>query len=126
MHLVDTSALLALRKGITSIGNRIKQITEGEHLAIASPSVFELLDGATKDEFEKTELLLSQSEVLPLTHEAAHLSAKLSNQLKKSGKTVSKIDLFIAAIALEHNLQVITLDTDFQRIPNLKAIILKP
>jgi predicted nucleic acid-binding protein len=32
----------------------------------------------------------------------------------------------IAATALERNLMVVTIDTDFQRVPQLKVILLSP
>jgi predicted nucleic acid-binding protein len=36
------------------------------------------------------------------------------------------IDTLIAATALERNLTVVTIDTDFQRIPDLKVVLLSP
>src|SRR5918997_3773651 len=39
---------------------------------------------------------------------------------------IGDIDLLIAATALERNLTVVTIDTDFQRVPNLRVILLSP
>jgi predicted nucleic acid-binding protein len=46
---------------------------------------------------------------------------------KPHGKgLIGDIDTLIAATALERNLTVVTIDTDFQRVPNLKVILLSP
>ncbi len=39
---------------------------------------------------------------------------------------IGDIDTLIAATALERNLAVVTIDTDFQRVPNLQVILLSP
>jgi predicted nucleic acid-binding protein len=46
---------------------------------------------------------------------------------KPHGKgLIGDIDTLIAATALERNLTVVTIDTDFQRVPALKLILLSP
>jgi predicted nucleic acid-binding protein len=39
---------------------------------------------------------------------------------------IGDIDTLIAATALERNLTVVTIDTDFQRVPDLSVILLSP
>jgi predicted nucleic acid-binding protein len=39
---------------------------------------------------------------------------------------IGDIDTLIAATAIERNLMVVTIDTDFQRVPQLKVILLSP
>jgi predicted nucleic acid-binding protein len=39
---------------------------------------------------------------------------------------IGDIDTLIAATALERNLTVVTIDSDFQRVPQLKVILLSP
>src|ERR671915_579227 len=44
---------------------------------------------------------------------------------KPHGKgLIGDVDTLIAATALERNLTVVTIDTDFQRVPNLRVILL--
>jgi predicted nucleic acid-binding protein len=46
---------------------------------------------------------------------------------KPHGKgLIGDIDTLIAATALERNLTMVTIDTDFQRVPALKVILLSP
>jgi predicted nucleic acid-binding protein len=40
------------------------------------------------------------------------------------GNLIGDIDTLIAATALERNLTVVTTDTDFQRVPNLKQMLI--
>lgn len=123
-YLADTSALIALRKG-SETGDRVKEATGDVQLAVSTVSVFELLDCATEKEVRQTEEILAQSTVLSLDLETAKISAGLSNYLRKSGKTVPNADLFIGATALKNKLTLVTLDSDFKRIPNLKVILVK-
>jgi predicted nucleic acid-binding protein len=37
-------------------------------------------------------------------------------------RLIGDIDTFIAATALEHDLTLVTMDTDFQRVPGLKLM----
>ncbi len=60
--------------------------------------------------------------VLPFTPAVARRCALLRHQLKQAGKRVNSraTDLFIAAIALEHNLTLVTNNTtDYDDIPGL-------
>jgi len=51
--------------------------------------------------------------------ETAEEYARLFVQLKRAGTPVPDNDLWIAALALEHDLLLITRDRHFQRIPQL-------
>ena len=51
--------------------------------------------------------------------ETADYYARLFVQLKRAGTPVPDNDLWIAALALEHNLLLITRDQHFERIPQL-------
>jgi predicted nucleic acid-binding protein len=69
-------------------------------------------------------------EVYPyfLTYPILERYADIRRRLRKlHGKgLVGDIDTLIAATALERNLTVVTIDTGFQRVPNLKVILLSP
>ncbi len=57
--------------------------------------------------------------VLLPDHETAESYARLFVQLKRAGTPVPDNDLWIAALALEHDLLLITRDQHFQHIPQL-------
>jgi tRNA(fMet)-specific endonuclease VapC len=56
--------------------------------------------------------------LLPGRETAEHY-ARLLVQLKRAGSPVPDNDLWIAALALEHDLRLVTRDRHFQRIPQL-------
>ena len=56
--------------------------------------------------------------LLPARETAEHY-ARLFVQLKRAGTPVPDNDLWIAALALEHDLQLITRDKHFTQIPQL-------
>ena len=58
-------------------------------------------------------------EVLLPGRETAEHYARLFVQLKRAGSPVPDNDLWIAALALEHDLTLITRDRHFDRIPQL-------
>lgn len=57
--------------------------------------------------------------VLLPSRETAEHYARLFVQLKRAGTPIPDNDLWIAALALEHDLLPITRDQYFQRIPQL-------
>jgi tRNA(fMet)-specific endonuclease VapC len=57
--------------------------------------------------------------VLLPSRETAEHYARLFVQLKRAGTPVPDNDLWIAALALEHDLLLITRDKHFERIPQL-------
>src|SRR5258708_22136568 len=58
-------------------------------------------------------------DVLLPSRETAEHYARLFVQLKRAGTPVPDNDLWIAALALEHDLVLITRDQHFERIPQL-------
>ena len=57
--------------------------------------------------------------VLQPGRETAEQYARVFVQLKRAGTPIPDNDLWIAALALEHNLLLITRDKHFQHIPQL-------
>jgi predicted nucleic acid-binding protein len=53
----------------------------------------------------------------PLWQKAGEISASL----KREGKNLPLSDIFIATLAIEHNLQVFTLDKHFEQIPGVRV-----
>jgi tRNA(fMet)-specific endonuclease VapC len=65
--------------------------------------------------------LIVELNVLDFNSDCASEFGRLRSQLLALGKPASRIDLLIAAIALVHDLTLVTHNTrDFQNIPNLR------
>ena len=63
---------------------------------------------------------VAQEEVLSLEAPAAELAGRIAGDLDRTGQTIGMADPIIAAIALEHNLELVTGNAaHFQRIVQL-------
>jgi tRNA(fMet)-specific endonuclease VapC len=70
---------------------------------------------------EKIRLLLEDVELLGFEQDSAERFGIIQTQLLRRGITVNPVDLMIAAVALVHDLTVVTHNTkDFQNIPGLR------
>jgi predicted nucleic acid-binding protein len=75
---------------------------------------------ARRNEVLLQELIAKETvDVLLPGRETAEQYARLFVQLKRAGTPVPDNDLWIAALALEHDLLLITRDRHFERIPQL-------
>ncbi|MDP3742046.1 MAG: type II toxin-antitoxin system VapC family toxin [Candidatus Micrarchaeota archaeon] len=124
MYLLDSTALIEIIKA-SSKGQKVKEIIGELPITFSSITSFEILAGSRTTEKEKISNVMQSAHIFPFDHEAGIISAAISRQLKETGKTVQPLDIFIAAVALKNDLTIITLDSDFERIPNLKTIVIK-
>jgi predicted nucleic acid-binding protein len=92
---------------------------------LAEPIAFEILRHATPIESKQ---LLQQFQTLPLLSTPADLwrhAADLGQACRHKNITVGSLDLLIAAIALHHRAEIITFDTDFQKIATASPLQIK-
>jgi tRNA(fMet)-specific endonuclease VapC len=66
------------------------------------------------------EALLEQITPYPLTYAILERYADIRRQLRPLHQDIGDIDTLIAATAIEHNLTIVTIDRDFERVPHLK------
>jgi predicted nucleic acid-binding protein len=60
--------------------------------------------------------------VLSCDEQTTHFYASLKLQLKRQGTPIPINDVWIAALVIQHDLSLYTLDADFDRIPQLARI----
>ncbi len=72
--------------------------------------------------YTKFHLLLQEIPPYPLTFSVLERFADIRRQIRKPfGKgLIGDMDTLIAATAVEHDLTLLTIDTDFERVPKLK------
>ena len=86
----------------------------------------ELLHGARKYEkrderVTRIERALSPFRSLPFDDSAARRYAEIRDALESRGKVIGPNDLLIAAIALNHDLTLVTNNREFNRVPGLNT-----
>jgi len=121
--LLDTSAYSALHRGRQGI---LEVMRRSETVAVPAVVLGELYSGfrAGIRWAENTEQLarfLSKPtvRVLNVTEETALRYAEVDVYLRKQGRPIPRNDVWIAAVALEYGLQLLTLDVRFREVPLL-------
>lgn len=118
MAVLDSSAIIHLLKG-SEAGELIKQYYLEELNSTTTVCIHEVLIGAKGKQREEAIDFMKGLEILPFDEKAAQKSVELFDQLSKQGKSMQKLDLFIASICLARQIPIITTDNDFANIDNL-------
>ena len=125
-YLLDTDICIYLLNGNPRVKTRVSQ--EGiEALAIAILAVGELYFGAynstrVEANVERVRAFLSPPgpQVLMIDEPAAEQFGRYKALLRREGRPIGDIDLFIAGVASHHGLTVVTNNTaHFDRFPDL-------
>lgn len=120
---LDTNRLTDLLRGDARLAERLGVCDEVWIPLIVLAEIKAGFQGGT--ERQRNEALLQRLlakatvDVLLPGRETAEHYARLFVQLRRAGTPVPDNDLWIAALALEHDLTLITRDRHFERIPRL-------
>jgi tRNA(fMet)-specific endonuclease VapC len=125
--LADTNVIIAVYKGQPAILTRLSGASE---IYVASVSVGELIFGALKStnqarNLERIDDLIASSVVLPCDADTARCYAGIKHELKHKGRPIPDNDLWIAALAVQHDLLLLTFDKHFGEISQLAAELCK-
>lgn len=128
MKLLDTSVLIDLDRGGPGTPNKAAALDRTGPHAIASVTVFEYMLGlylkhsgsALEAALEKANEFLSAFLVLPLDAGSSRRAAEIASDLRKSGVETGIQDVYLAAIAFENGLRLVTANPrHFERIRGL-------
>lgn len=121
--LLDTSAYSALYRGHASV---LDVLRRSETVALSAIVLGELYSGFragnrwAENTAQLAQFLRKPSvRVLNVTEETALRYAEVDAFLRKKGRPIPRNDVWIAAVAVEHGLQLLTLDVHFREIPLL-------
>ena len=121
--LLDTSAYSALHRGDKAV---LEVMRRSETVAVSAVVLGELYSGfragnrCAENTAQLAQFLSKPSvRVLHVTEETALRYAEVDVYLRKKGRPIPRNDVWIAAVALEHGLQLLTLDGHFREIPLL-------
>ena len=116
--LVDTSVwvdFFSRSPGLAGVEMR-KLIADSEPVVLAGIVITEILQGLVRDA-KKIEAYLAQWEILEPKGPATYVGAAEIFRLARSqGLTLTTVDVLIAALALENQAALFTLDRDFVRL----------
>lgn len=122
-YLLDTSILIALFAGEAAVKENLAQI---DQVFIPGIAVGELYYGAYKSERMQENLarideLVAESVVLGCNAGTARCYGEIKNALRIRGHPIPENDIWIAAIASQHDLALVTRDRHFNEIAGLKV-----
>ena len=126
IYIPDTNVWIKYLNPIDSPAKQKLTSINTQQLYFCSVVKAELLFGAYKSarkeqNLEKLKLLFSHFYCLPFDDESIESYASIRSQLSKKGTPIGANDLFIASIALAHDLILVTHNTrEFSRIRELK------
>jgi len=121
-YLLDTNIVIALFAQDVVV---IEKLQETEDIFIPSIVIGELYYGAQKsgqidantrrvDEFAVANVILS------CDHETARWYGQVKNKLRAKGQPIPENDVWIAALAIQHNLILVTRDEHFKVVTDLQ------
>lgn len=119
--LLDTNIVIALFAGENIVQQRL---AEGRAVFIPTTVLGELYYGAYKStnaakNLSTIEELIANSAILSCDTITALRYGEIKNQLRTKGSPIPENDIWIAAIALQHQLTLITRDAHFKEINDL-------
>jgi len=119
--LADTSIWIEFFKSASAAGKKLETLIIKNSVWTCGIILYELLQGVRSDS-EKRQIseALSDLKYIEMSKPLWKKSADISASLKKKGLTLPLSDIFIASIAIEHDLSVFTLDKHFEQIPGVK------
>lgn len=121
--LLDTNIVIALFANEAAVKDNLAKVDE---VFIPSVVIGELCYGAHKSARAKENLsriddFASNSLVLGCDMETARVYGEIKNNLRLKGRPLPENDIWIAAIAVLHDLTLISRDAHFSEIENLKV-----
>ena len=120
--ILDTNALSAFVDGETGIGEVLRrQARAAIPVIVLGEFRYGIAQSKHRPAYEAwLESQLPHFEVLSVTEETAAAYAALRVSLRRSGRPIPANDAWIAALALQHRMAVLSRDAHFDAVPSLK------
>jgi predicted nucleic acid-binding protein len=122
-YLLDTNAYVAFRLGDSRL---VRIVSSASMVALNTTILGELFAGFALGSRQEQNvgtlnafLALSHVRVIECTRKTAETYAQIYASLRRAGKPIPSNDMWIGASAIEHQLQLITLDNHFTHIAGL-------
>jgi len=119
--IADTSIWIEYFRGNNKIAGLLEEYLLDNNVHINGIIIAELIQGIKNN--KDKEAVLGGIDAVPyieFTYEDWLLAGDLSNELRKKGLTIPLTDIATAAVAINNNMSVFTLDKHFEHIPGVK------
>ena len=125
---LDSSILIELQNGNKDVIKKIQELKEVHQSISYIPFIvyFEVYGGILKKLERNQQEAYKFLQLFPLlqpTKKTAEILAELKKKYDELGEALPLADLMIASQVKEHNLLLVTKDTDFNKIQEIKKII---
>jgi tRNA(fMet)-specific endonuclease VapC len=119
--ILDTNALSAFVDGDVHVGEVLRRQSRAAiPVIVLGEFRYGIAGSRHRGEYEKwLDAHLPHFDILPVTDGTAIAYAALRVALKRSGRPIPANDAWIAALALQHRLPVLSRDAHFDVVPNL-------
>ena len=119
--LLDTNIVIAL---FANDSDLVDKIAKTQDISIPAIVIGELFYGANKsgrpqENIQRIDEFISDNVILHCDAKTARLYGKIKNNLRRKGHPIPENDIWIAAIAFQHNLTLISRDKHFKEIDGL-------
>lgn len=123
--LLDTSIVIALFGNDSVV---VEQIEDAEEVFIPSTVIGELYysarkSGRVRENVARVDLFAEANVILVCDTETCRWYGVVKDLLHQKGSTIPENDVWIAALALRHGLILVTRDSSFAEVTNLKTEI---
>jgi tRNA(fMet)-specific endonuclease VapC len=125
-YLLDTNIIIDLFNGDDAV---IKKISNANEVFVPNIAIGELYYGSygskkAKSNLKRIEEFILSSAVINTSIETARVYGYIKNELKKKGTPIPENDIWIAALAKQHSLKLLTRDKHFKSIDCIDADII--
>ena len=122
-YLLDTNIIIQMFTGDPTIQEKM---LNGNNLFLASPALGELYYGAQKSDkvtenLHRINTFVENHIFLSCDLETAQWFGIIKNQLRRKGRLIPDNDIWIAAIAMQYNLILVTRDAHFDEVESLQT-----
>lgn len=124
-YLLDTNIVIAIFGDDDMV---IEKLLSADEVLIPNIVVGELLYGALKssrseENLNQIEKFIAGNVIIGSNTETARHYGKIKFGLQQKGRPIPENDIWIAALALEHELSLVTRDEHFQEVSELDRVV---
>jgi tRNA(fMet)-specific endonuclease VapC len=123
-YLLDTNILIAL---LADESHAKRSLAQAEQVFLPSIAIGELFYGTRKSSklthnLQRIDQFVASNVVLGCDIDTARQYGEIKNKLRLKGRPIPENDIWIAALAIQHDLALVTRDEHFKEIENLKSV----